>query len=134
MAQKYRREIVTNYLDKHPAATFTDFEADVHSGMTSSNFNLIRKKYRAEKGLFPLRTAANLKNPKCEEKRSYFRRKSFLKVYSRIWARSTVDMPKDTREAITDLVTELNRSGRTNWQIIELTIPPEIEIRELTKQ
>lgn len=132
MGIKYRREMITNYLDKHPAATFTDFEADVHSGMTPSNYNLIRKKYRAEKGLPPLRSVYNSKGT--TEKRSYSRRKSFLKVYSRIWSRPTDTMSKETREAITDLVTELNRSGRTNWQIIELITPPEIEIREITKQ
>jgi len=136
MGHRYPPSLVTDFLDKNPNGTFTEFEAQAHSGMVPSNFNYIRKKYRIQKGMKPLRDAPPQKESKAKDdkvKRSYVRRKSALKVYSRVWSRSTVNMPKDTREAIHDLIVELNRSGRTYWEVIEILDPPELEIREVTK-
>jgi hypothetical protein len=130
MGYKYPRSIVTNFVDKNPNGTYRDFIAATGSKMVASNFTYIRRKYRLEKAgkaRIPSRKQGGV------EKRSYVRKKSFLKVYSRIWSRPTEKMSTETKEAIKDLVQELNRSGRTSWEVIELVIPPEIEIREITR-
>lgn len=129
MAFKYPPELARNYLDKHPDASYKDFIKDTGSKMGSRNFSYIKKKYPLEKA----RKNGSNNKQKDLEKRSYIRKKSFLKVYSRIWSRSTEKMSEETKEALKDLVFELNRSGRTFWEIIELVNPPEIEIREITK-
>jgi hypothetical protein len=130
MGYKYPRSIVTNFVDKNPNGTYRDFIAATGSKMVASNFTYIRRKYRLEKGKKP-GIPSKKQNP--TGKRPYVRRNSLLKVYSRIWFRSTEKMSAETKETIKDLVLELNRSGRTSWEVIELVIPPEIEIREITR-
>jgi len=126
----YPKNVVSDFLDKNPDGTYHEFVAATKSKMVASNFNYIRRKYRLEKGNKP---GIPPKKQDSTKKRPYIRKNSHLKVYSRIWFRSTEGMSPDTKEAIKDLVLELNRSGRTFWEIIELVNPPEIEIREITK-
>jgi hypothetical protein len=125
----YPSNVVRDFIDKNPNGTYKQFVAATGSKMVASNFTYIRRRYRLEKA--NKGTSSKKQNP--TGKRPYVRRNSFLKVYSRIWSRSTEKMSAETKEAIKDLVLELNRSGRTFWEIIELVNPPEIEIREITK-
>jgi hypothetical protein len=130
MGVRYPRSVVTNFIDKNPAGTYKQFVAATGSKMVASNFTYIRRRYRLEKFN---RSNISLKKHDPTIKRPYVRRNSFLKVYSRIWAHTTEKMSTETRDTIKDLVLELNRSGRTAWEVIELVNPPEIEIREITK-
>jgi hypothetical protein len=102
--------------------------------MGHSNFNYLRRNYiRSKTGTLPVQ--ANIPIPgNAKDKRHYsIRRKSPLKVYSRLWFHSMEGVPKETKDIIANLVQELNHSGVTNWELIELADPKQLEIREHTK-
>ena len=128
MSHKYPPNQVRDFLDKNPKGTYTDFVLKTGSKMVPSNFSYIRRKYREEKsGTLPS------KKTEAIEKRAYTRRKSPVKVYSRLWFISVEKLLQDPKAALLDLVNELCRSGRINCEMIELTTPHDIEVREITK-
>ena len=55
-------------------------------------------------------------------------------LYMTLWSYPTEKLNSETQEAINNLVETLNKSRRTNWQIIELKNPAVVEIREISRR
>lgn len=53
------------------------------------------------------------------------------RIYKTLWSRSTLKMTNQTREVVDEIVGVLNDGGNTSWQVVEMTRPPLLEIREL---
>jgi hypothetical protein len=133
MGHRYDPRLVRDFIDKYPDGTYTEFALKTGSKMVPSNFTYIRRKYRDEKaGLVPKKVNTNPEHNK-NEKRSYTRRTP-LKIYSQVYFTSVEKLLQDPKAVLVDLVSTLNRTGRTNWEVIELTAPHNIEIREVTKR
>lgn len=131
MGNKYPKNLVPDFLDKNPEGTYRQFKEETGSQMVSSNFSWLRKAYFKRKNKKETKVTPTSKVT--VEKRSYVRKKSLMKVYERIASYSTENMSKETKDFFKEFINDLNRSGRTNWELIELLNPPEIEIREVTK-
>ena len=141
MGNRYPPNLVRDFLEANPKGTYTDFVLKTGCKMVRSNYNYIRRKYRVKKATAPVIPAANQKSPAAPvkkaavapKKRSYVRRNSPVKIYSRLWVTSVEALLQDPKKALSDLISQMNLVGRSNLEIIELTNPHNIEVREATR-
>lgn len=126
---KYDPKLVRDFLDKNPEGTYNEFAIKTGCKMVPSNFNYLRKRYFAEKsGKLPAKEA-----PGKPGKRPYSRRNP-LSIYSQVYITPVESLLKDPKAVLADLISVLNKSGRTNWELVEMANPNNLEIRELTKR
>lgn len=129
MGNRYDPKLVRDFLDKNPDGTYNEFALKTGCKMVPSNFNYLRKRYFAEKsGKTPAKAAADNSG-----KRSYTRRNP-LNIYSQVYITPVESLLKDPKAVLADLISTLNKSGRTHWELVEMANPNNLEIRELTKK
>lgn len=55
-------------------------------------------------------------------------------LYMTLWSFPIEKLNEQALTVLTDLIDTMNKSRRTNWQLIELKTPAVVEIRELSKR
>jgi hypothetical protein len=121
-------KLMMDYINKHPTATWSQYMAETNKKAACSDayYYMRRREVHGLSRPAPVPS----KNP-VTGRRSYVRSNSGL--YHTIWSYPTEKLNQEARDVLNDFVTHLNNMKRARFEIIELKIPPVIEVRETSR-
>jgi hypothetical protein len=118
-----QRKIMTDYIKKHPTATWKEYTAEIGKKAPCSDAFYYFKRREMHGNSRPARPGQN------GEKRSYHRNGS--SIYNTVWSypSNKLDETKPL-DLLKNFIETINGMKRSRFQLIEIKDPPLFEIRE----
>jgi hypothetical protein len=108
------KKALVKYIEKNPAATYSEFTATVGEKITISDAGYYGYRRKIHGTDIPARV-------------------SKVALYMTVWSHAAESLSKETIDVLNSLVETLNQTKKAKWEIIQLVQPSMIEIRERSR-